>query len=476
MKRIFAILLLLAFIIVSVLFISPEARMVRAGNHSSQLNKVSQKNGHEFRTDYVDSEGRLTIATDLGYATIIVHEIERDQIEEYYDATGKPVSSYAGYYKIYREYDENGNNIRNTYMSIDNNPVMTINGYAIEERQYNNNGQAIFLRYYDTKEQPVDSSAYGYGRILGYDDKGRINKITYIDNNGEPTKNKQGYVTINLVFYDTEDYQRGRVESEYYYDENSKPIELDLGQYGVHKEYDQHGNTIVLVYLNAAGEPIKTKKGYTTVVRTYYDDNTVETEKYYDSEGKPFSLSEGQYGIMVQSGKTEYLNENGKKYFNLRNEIYNHAWLIIPLTIFIVILSSLINKKWNVILMAVYILFVFYFTLLYREDGGKKETELFWYYKRIVYDSGARADILKNIWLFIPFGGIFYHIYPKKSALLIPILLSILIEGIQNIASIGFCEIDDIISNGLGGWIGLYSSKLTTDFIQRINIRHIYSV
>lgn len=81
-------------------------------------------------------------------------------------------------------------------------------------------------------------------------------------------------------------------------------------------------------------------------------------------------------------------------------------------------------------------------------------------YKYFFVDGEKRADVLKNIWLFIPFGAILYRLSPQKTVLLIPLALSALIEGIQYYTGTGFCELDDVISNCFGGWVGFESAKL----------------
>ena len=92
---------------------------------------------------------------------------------------------------------------------------------------------------------------------------------------------------------------------------------------------------------------------------------------------------------------------------------------------------------------------------MYREGGDAKSNfDLFWSYREIFSDSGARADILKNIWLFIPLGAILYRLYPQKTILFVPLLLSIMIELVQLTTGTGLCELDDMFSNGLGGCIG----------------------
>ena len=65
-----------------------------------------------------------------------------------------------------------------------------------------------------------------------------------------------------------------------------------------------------------------------------------------------------------------------------------------------------------------------------------------------------RADILRNIWLFVPIGAFLYRFYPKRWIVIIPVVISFFIEAIQYFTGIGLCELDDVISNGLGGAIG----------------------
>jgi glycopeptide antibiotics resistance protein len=47
---------------------------------------------------------------------------------------------------------------------------------------------------------------------------------------------------------------------------------------------------------------------------------------------------------------------------------------------------------------------------------------------------------------------------------MIPFVCSASIEAIQYIAGIGFCEVDDVISNGFGGLIGYELSQAVSLF------------
>ena len=237
-RKIFSYLLLILFLVVSFLFISPKVIGLRSQFRSSQLKKTTVKDETTERTDYMDANGRITIAADLGYATIITQNTGNSKRENYYDDQGEPISRYAGYYGIIREYDDKGNNVRTIYLNRDGIPSRIGESYAIEEREYNDQGQNISVRYYDAEGLPTCALSYGYGRINEYDKNGKISRITYIDEQGHPMMTGQGYAIVSRNYYQTDGIENGKVESEFYFDENGEPVSLSLGQYGVHKEYD----------------------------------------------------------------------------------------------------------------------------------------------------------------------------------------------------------------------------------------------
>ena len=463
-KKFFWIILFLLFLVVSFLYICPTPRKTRSQFHSSELKKITVTDENVERTDYVDANGQITVAANLGYATIIVTKTENSKLEQYFDDKGAPASRYNGYYALLQTYDDQGNHIRTTYLNFNGEPMIMANGYAAEVREYNKNRQVISVRYYDTEGNPIRTSLYGYGKINEYNENGKISRITYIDASGSPMMTRQGYASVTRNYYVSGGSENGRVESEFYFDEKGEPVSLSLGQYGVHKAYDENGRESALTYLDAEGNPIISNKGYTTVVWTYQVDNSVATERYFDLEGNPFSLSEGQYGVSTENGRTVYLDRDGKEIFNLKNLLYNQSWLAIVFSLIMILLSVFLCKKWNLFLMIMYIGAIAYLTLMFREITEKRVNfELFSAYKTIIANSENRADILKNIWLFIPFGALLYRLYSKRTILLVPIAFSILIEAIQYFAGIGCCELDDVISNGLGGIIGYGTGRLICD-------------
>lgn len=446
---------LVLFLVASILFISPAKKEVLEQYHSSQLQKTTVRDGETERTDYFNANGEVTVAADVGYATAVSFYGEKTKLEKYYDGTGEPIRRSSGYYAVLREYDDSGNNIRNTYLDRQGVPVVTLSGYAIEEREYNIKGQVVSKKYYDAEGHPAQSISFEFGQINEYNEDGRICRTIYHDASGNPVKTKNGYAIVSYNYYTSEGPENGKVESEFYFDEEGNPINLSLGEYGIHKEYDDLGRNNILTYLDADGNPTVTNKGYTTVVRTFQANNYVATEQYLDIYGKPFSLSEGQYGVETINGQTVYLDENGNEQFNIKNYLYNQPRLIIVVATVVVLLTVVFNRNWNIVFAMGYIIVIAYLTIMFREtDGAMLKLEPFWSYRRMLTNGEIRADILKNIWLFIPLGAILYRIFPHARILLVSVGLSILIEAIQYFAGIGFCELDDVISNGLGGAIG----------------------
>ncbi|TYP79343.1 VanZ family protein [Paenibacillus methanolicus] len=81
----------------------------------------------------------------------------------------------------------------------------------------------------------------------------------------------------------------------------------------------------------------------------------------------------------------------------------------------------------------------------------------------------ASANVVGNIMIFIPLGGYLSLFKNKARAVInlrIIVLASLIVEIIQGILGIGAADIDDLILNGLGGWLGILGYQ-TLRFIVR---------
>lgn len=468
MKKVIFLLLFFVFVFFSFHFINLEEIKPNGSIRSSQLKRVSVKDDNTERIDYVDSNGIVTIAANLGYATIIKTKTEQGILERYYDNNGKAVSCNSGNYSTLREYDNKGNNTKNTFMDQEGNPYSISYGYAIEKRKYNEENRNIATWYYDEEGKPVRTRLYGYGAINEFGNNGLNNKITYINDSGKPMVTDQGYASVVRYYYLDDALNNGKVESEFYFDELGKPVALSLGQYGVHKEYNEFGQEIVLTYLNADGEPKNNNKGYATVCRTYADVYGIVTELYYDTEGEPVPLSEGQYGVKKNNGKEIYLNRNGKEMINLKQILYNQSWLVIVFALILIALSLLNDKQLNAILLVLYLGVIIYMTLMFRENIGTiVRIRLFWSFRQMLTEDEIRTSILKNVWLFVPLGTILSVLSQHKRILFISIVVSVVIEITQFISGTGYCDIDDVISNCIGTFIGFGTGNILYEWKQK---------
>ncbi len=466
MSKKIALVLLFIFMLISCLYISPNIRIRLNLPYASskQLKKIIVKDDRTVRTDYVNSEGIITMAHDLGYATIIHTETDYGRQESFYDDHGNPVTNALGYASVRWEYDYENGLVHVVYLDMNKEPTIISNGYAMEERKLNEKSQEVIIRYYDTNRQPVCSKGFGYGKIIEYDDNDNPYRTIYINAYGEPMMTQEGYAIITRRYYQSSGPEYGKIESENYFDTQYNPVRLHLGHCGLHKEYDEYGRVAVLTYLDKDGNPIIISKGYATVRRTFDDNNQVATEQYFNQNNEPCCLPEGQFGIKWENGQKVYLDADGKAQVSLKFFLYNHSWMVFILAMGVVFLSILVNRQINTLLLIACLLMIIYMTLESRNSIiGQPGIRILQTYKGMLFNSESRASILKNIWLFIPLGAILYSLYPNRKVLFIPIIISILIETIQYCTSIGYCDLSDVVSNGIGGLIGFMIADMLTN-------------
>lgn len=113
-------------------------------------------------------------------------------------------------------------------------------------------------------------------------------------------------------------------------------------------------------------------------------------------------------------------------------------------------------------LFATYTIFIVWYTLLIREPRGLERVfkpELSWAIRAWIVNSTIESkkeavQYLMNILFFIPYGLLFPWKDNWKRVFVTSLVLSLLIELSQFIFNLGWCEVDDVISNTLGVMIG----------------------
>ena len=443
--------LLLAFILASILFLLPDAAVDHEfGFTSSELEVKETVEKNATTTSYVNSEGTVTDAIDMGYATVQRTRDSAGQvIEEFYlDTAGNPVERYGDYCGIAYEYNDGDTVIR--YLGADKKPKMLSSGYSAIVRTLVE-GKSTDDFYYDLNMQPVQCTGGYYGLHREYDEQGLNCAITYLDENRQPVICASGYA-VKTYLRDSE----GTVIGERYFDTEGKPVKSSLGQYGELYQRDEQGRISQITYLGADGNPTPTNAGYTVMKRTYHRDGTADTDMYFDADGNPMVLSKGQHGIK-RSGKVNLLlDKNGYVMLCVDNILNGFPFMVVISGCVICLLILLLPKKMSVFLTAAYVVFILYETLMFRETGDARTNfVLFSYADRFLTEQAVRVGVINNIWLFAPLGAGLYRIIQKKWVLLVPFLMSVAIETTQYITGLGIAEFDDVFGNTMGGWIGV---------------------
>lgn len=451
LKRGCGILLIASVVFLSILALLPDADVDHdAGYIASELSIRETVDGSVTSTSYVNPDGVITEAIDMGYATVCRMRDDNDQVveERYLDASGKPVARYGDYYGLSYEYDEMSTVI--TYLDAEGNPIERSDGYSTIVRTQAG-GRASDDFYYDLNGQQVQCSGGYYGLHRGYNFDGQNISLTFLDKDGHAVSTSSGYAIKT--------YQRdmdGTIIGEQYFDTEGNPARSLLGQYGELYQRNEQGYIDQITYLDADGNLAPTNAGYNILKRTYHRDGTADTDMYLDAKGNPKALSKGQYGIK-RSGKVSLLlDRNGNVMLCVDNLLNGFPCMVVVFGCVVCLLMIVLPKNLSVVLTIVYVAFVLYETLMFRESGdARTNLVLFSYVGKFLKEQSVRVGVINNIWLFIPLGTGLYRWFQKKWVLLIPFVMSVAIETTQYITGLGIAEFDDVFGNTMGGWIGV---------------------
>jgi glycopeptide antibiotics resistance protein len=158
------------------------------------------------------------------------------------------------------------------------------------------------------------------------------------------------------------------------------------------------------------------------------------------------------------------------------------------------------ERKWIINNVLLYGVFVFYVLLLmmilFREQHSVRSVNMIPFLGIASFLSGndfvtggdssiilrafALQNLLGNVIIFVPL-GVYVSLFNKeknmlKNTLLI-VLVSIVAEATQFILKLGICDIDDVILNGLGGFIGIFICRILYRIFQDdAKVRYIVAI
>lgn len=178
------------------------------------------------------------------------------------------------------------------------------------------------------------------------------------------------------------------------------------------------------------------------------------------------SLSNGFLPLLKIGGIREFI-----KYAS------EHRQLLYAIVAVLVLISLLCSIEKNRKLLILYFFVIVYLTLLNRKAAGRRFLLTpFWSYRRFFEGEYFRSQIINNILLFIPLGTILSRLKPRWSTAGTLVMISAGVEILQYLLGRGFLETDDIISNSIGGLIGLTAGLLwmyAARLFQKLNDRWI---
>lgn len=360
---------------------------------------------------------------------------------------------------------ETANGVRVDY--VNSKGVITValdKNYSTVIKTLDKNGNCILEQYFDNHGRHATLESGNSALQRRYNSKGQWVCTTYLDKNLEPVISKFGYASITRTYNDI-----NKVETEQYYDTKGSPTADNNKRFGVRFEYNDDERESVAISINAAGNAMYNKDHYAISKKTYTSDGILYMVMYYDINGNPVVLSYGQSGYIYEKGKPICVDQNGRKMFVLRHFLHNSISIVIVIGCLLLIIIMLSNLQTTFLLLVLYLIFIAYMTIINRDAGVGVVT---WRVPQNYYLFFTNIGLLANTWLFIPLGAILYKLSHMWEIISFPIIISLLIEISQLVFDIGAFEISDLVTNSLGGIIGVVMcymlEPMVTDCIIRL--------
>ena len=133
----------------------------------------------------------------------------------------------------------------------------------------------------------------------------------------------------------------------------------------------------------------------------------------------------------------------------------NNIAIVLAISITLTAITLFLPRKACIALLIAYVIFILYLTLLSRGPAKRLVNMDIMVTIRKIFGSNdlSRTEVLCNILMFMPLGAMLGKVKPGWFWMIT--VLSILIEAIQYIGKLGMCDIGDVVTNTIGGFVGL---------------------
>ena len=326
-KKIIWLLILLSLLLLAAVAEAEISTNLQKVTTYTTRNKISVQS-------FIDREGNIVMADDLGYATLKNEYTTGTKLSgtEYFDVAGNPVNNSQGFSKRVIIYTMS--NISEEYfLDKDGNPAAGPDGYARRESDWVSGRRHLETRYYDTEGNLFSSAKQFARKITEYatsgenKDKWRRPVIeSYYDADGNLMRGPEGYARVeyeyvpgtskackttyldangNLYYYKKAGYaiyerinKAGRFIKDAYYGADGQLCAGPNGYAYVEKAYDNNETKPTReAYFDINGNPYKMPGGYCILTRKYAKGGRTAEEAYYDAEGNPCLYKDGYHQI-----------------------------------------------------------------------------------------------------------------------------------------------------------------------------------
>ena len=182
-------------------------------------------------------------------------------------------------------------------------------------------GQIALEKYFDAANSATTVNG-AFGVATTYTPFGRIDKQTWLDANGNPAPNANGYAAMTYA-YDLTNASKVEKYIQKYFDANDEPCADNLGAYGVSILYYPNTRVHEVTYLDDEGKPVNTTKGYAQLQYEEDENGNRTWEGYFDKYGGQANCDEG-----YSSKESEYDSAGrliAERYLDRYNKLTNNA-------------------------------------------------------------------------------------------------------------------------------------------------------
>lgn len=170
--------------------------------------------------------------------------------------------------------------------------------------------QLGYIAEYSTDNYLIYKVTGVYRERYTHNELRQISKITYLDEQDNPSSEKIGYVSVECK-YD----KKGRRICEMYLDEKGKPYVFPDGCGGKKLEYDSRNRVHRMIFIDLEGMPTNIEDGYAIEKYEYNQNGKILRKMYLDKNGV---LTDNVYGYAyVEYAYDEMGEQISKEYYNV---------------------------------------------------------------------------------------------------------------------------------------------------------------